>query len=214
MLKKSNPDVKIVYAPKQLEKEKELVAATKAKRVDLVVAEISDGKMIRHKNVGNLLNVVASKPLLMKTVLDGIVEFGGSSKGAGTLHQTDEYAAIDKKANAPARKVGIFLVLNDAEADPEPRLAEVIFESLNRDFAEQVQKDDFIVNLVDGDNPQNKGFLDTFEAKVGDVVIALLSQTGIEGFETVKGSASEEQDNAFLTAFTKAVRGNIEKGEL
>lgn len=159
-LRKSNPGVEIVYAPKQLETEKDLVAATKAKRVDLVVAEVRDGKMIRHENIGNFLSVVASKPLLMKTVLDGLVEFGGQSKSAGTPRQTDEYAAIEKKANALVRKIGIFLIINAAETNQEPRLAEVIIESLNNDFAEQIQKDDFVFNLVDADNSQNKGFLD------------------------------------------------------
>ena len=214
LLRKSNPNVEIVYSPKQLETEKDLVAATKAKRVVLVVAEVRDGKMIRHENIGNLLNVVASKQLLMKTVLDGIVEFGGQSMGAGTLRQTDEYAVIEKKANAPVRKIGIFLIINDAETNQEPRLAEVIIESLNNDFAEQIQKDDFVFNLVDADNSQNKGFLDMFEAKGGDVVVALLSQTGMESFDTVKGPDSEEQDKVFLAEFTKAVRGNIDKGDL
>ena len=84
-LAQSNPGARIIYAPKQLEKNKSLVNATKAKRVDLVVAEIQDDKMIRHQNIGNLLNVVGSKPLLMKTVTDGIVNFSAQSKAAPRL---------------------------------------------------------------------------------------------------------------------------------
>lgn len=214
LLQKSNPHIKIIYAPKQLDQHKDLVAETKAKRVDLIVAEIRDGKMIRYENIGNLLDVISSRALLMKTVLDGIVKFGDESKDAGKLAQTDEYAEIEKKVDAPVRKVGIFLALNDIENNQEPRLGEVIIEALGKDFSEQVQNNDFMFNLVDADNPQNKGFLDMFGAKGGDVVVALLSQTGVENFTAVPGSTGEDQDQAFLEAFVKAVRENIELGEL
>ncbi len=89
-LQKANPDVEIVYAPKQLEKNKALAAQTQAERVDLAVAEIKNGKTLRSENLGNLLGVVGSKPLLLQTAIDGVLAFDAKRKDGGRLKKPAE----------------------------------------------------------------------------------------------------------------------------
>ena len=124
MLQKANPGVKIVFAPKQLEKNKALVAQTKAKRVDLVVAEIENGKIARFENLGNLLNVVGSKPLLMKTSLDGILAF--DAKGGARLKQPEALDELGQKAALPPSKIGVFIIMDNPNENSNPRVADII----------------------------------------------------------------------------------------
>lgn len=74
-LKQANPETVIVYAPKQLETNKQLVEATKAKRVDLVVVKVDDGKITNYANLGNLLPLVGSKQAVIQAAIDGILAF-------------------------------------------------------------------------------------------------------------------------------------------
>lgn len=84
-LQVNNPGVEIRYVPTQLETNKQLVSLMKANRVDVAVAEVSDGRIVRHKNLGNILQLVGSKPTLVQHVIDGVVNFSTQSQSAGIL---------------------------------------------------------------------------------------------------------------------------------
>lgn len=74
-LRESNPGLDVRYAPVQLETNQQIVSLFNAKRVDVGVAEVRDGKIIRHQNLGNILSLVSSKPKLQQHVADGIINF-------------------------------------------------------------------------------------------------------------------------------------------
>lgn len=213
-LQQSNPNVKIVYAPKQLEKNRALVAQSKAKRVDLVVAEVKDGKMIRFENLGNLLEVIGSKPALMKKCIDGIARFASQSAGTGTLNLTDSYAALEQKANAPVRKIGVYIILNNAANQGNLRAADIISQTLTNSFDQQLQSQSIMASLIDAGQEQNQGWLDLFKAGPGDVVVALISGTNIENFSTIKQPQNQDQEQTFVSSFTNAMRQSITMGDL
>lgn len=85
LVKKANPEAGIAYIPKQLETNKSLVQKVGAKRVDVVVAEIKDGKIERFVNLGNLLPLIGDKAAVMNKVIDGIVSFGNVSGTPGLI---------------------------------------------------------------------------------------------------------------------------------
>lgn len=89
MLQKANPGVEVVFAPKQLDENEALVSQTKAKRVDLVIAEVENGKIVRFENLGNLLPVVGSRPLLIQTSLGGIMAFDAKGKNGARLKKPE-----------------------------------------------------------------------------------------------------------------------------
>ncbi len=82
-LQADNPDVTIRYIPKQLETNAQLVSMMNAQRVDVAVAEVIDGRIVRYKNLGNILRLVGSKTTLVQYVIDGFVDFRYQSKDTG-----------------------------------------------------------------------------------------------------------------------------------
>ena len=208
-IKRSNPGVKIVYAPKQLEKNKSLVNATNAKRVDLVVAEIQNGKMVRHQNIGNLLSVIDSKPTLLQMITDGIVRFSAQSKGAPHLNPPGGMATVQQSTSTPNRKIAVYVLARNANNAPNPRIADVVAEVLSRDFAMQVQSQGITPTIIDVDVPQNKAWAEMFQAQPGDVVVAVLNDNNMESYSTVKGPQSLEQEQMFVASFANTIRQNV-----
>ena len=214
MLKQANPNASIVFAPKQLEKNKSLVSKTGAKRVDLVVAEVKDGKILRFNNLGNLLQVIGSKPLLQKTVLDGIVNFDAQNPGGVRLKLPVEYAALDQKASAPSRKIGVYIITANAAQDNNPRVANLISQVLTRDFSTQMQNQAIMASRIDASQAQSQGWLNLFNAKPGDVVVALITGDNVENSNTLAAPANPDQEAAFVAGFTAAMSQNIAMGNL
>lgn len=214
MIKASNPSIKVSFIPKQLEKNKELVSKTKAKRVDLVVAEIQNGKMVRFDNVGNLLNVVGSKPILMKAVVDGIMTFDAKSSGGGKLQRPEDYAMLEQRASQPPSKVLVYIVMKDAADSEPPRVTDVIDNVLSTSYIPQLQEQAIIANIVDADIPQNKNVLDMFNAGHGDVVVALIQNNAIANFATIPWPKTPQDDIAFTTSFSSALSQNLQLGGL
>lgn len=214
MLQKANPGVKVAFVPKQLEKNKVLVSQTNAKRVDLVVAEVASGKIVRFENLGNLLNVVGSKPLLMKTSLDGILAFDAKGKGGARLKQPEGLAELTQKAAQPPAKIGVYIIMDGPDENSHPRVADTISRVLSVDFAQQVQQQAVMASIIDADAEQNKGWLDLFDARSGDVVVALIRDNSIENFSTIgwPKNAREEQD--FTASFTSAMKKNVNMRDL
>ncbi len=212
MLQQANPSVKIVFAPKQLGKNKALVAQTKAKRVDLVVAEVENGKIIRFENLGNLLNVVGSKPLLMKTSLDGILAF--DAKGGRRLKQPDALAELGRKAAQPPTKIGVFIIMDNPDANSNPKVADIISHVLSSEFAEQVQQQAVTASIIDANNPQNKGWLDMFNAHSGDVVVALIRGNSVENFDTIGWPRNAQEEQGFMASFSSAMKQSMGVGDL
>lgn len=170
MLKADNPNARIAYVPKQLETNADLVKSTGAKRVDLVVAEVQDGKIIRHKNVGNLLDVIESKALVKKTIIDGIMDFNKDAKEPSTISLPNEYAKLEERIENP-RKVGVFIVAKNAAASPQPAVVEVVSAVLEKDYTPQLMEQSIIASLVDPENEQTRDFANELGAKDGEVVI-------------------------------------------
>lgn len=101
-LKQANPDTVIIYEPKQLETNKQLVEATKAKRVDLVVVKVDDGKITSYANLGNLLPLVGSKQAVIQAAMDGILAFDDQVPGGKRLTRPESLAA--QATNPQARR--------------------------------------------------------------------------------------------------------------
>lgn len=70
-----NPGAGVIFKPVQLETNDALVRALGANRVDAVVVEVMDGKIISHKNIGNLLPLIGNKANVVAKVKDGVGSF-------------------------------------------------------------------------------------------------------------------------------------------
>lgn len=101
LLQQANPGVAVVYAPLQLETNKALAAQANAKRVDLVIAEVENGRITRLENLGNLLQVIGSRPLLTQTCLDGILAFDAKGNGGPLLKRPEAPVEPGGKAALP-----------------------------------------------------------------------------------------------------------------
>lgn len=78
--KAQNPSINVAFLPVQLETNADLVKAVRAKRVDVVVVEVKEGKIVRHKNLGNMLPLVGNKANVVNKVKDGVAAFVKSSR--------------------------------------------------------------------------------------------------------------------------------------
>lgn len=214
LLQKANPDVKIIYAPKQLEKNKALVSQTKAKRVDLVVAEVENEKIIRFENLGNLLNVISSKSLLIKTSIEGILTFDAKSKGGARLKPPDALAEPNQKAARPPAKIGVYVIMDGPEGEATPRAADIIRQVLSNDFPRQVRQQAVMASVIDSRMEQNKDWLKMFNARSGDVVVALIRNNAIENFSVVVLPKNVREEQGFIAAFTSAMKQNVSMGGL
>lgn len=212
-LKTSNPNVAIEFAPKQLETNADLVKATGARRVDLIVAEIQDGKMKRFHNIGNLLDVISSKALTQKTSMDGIMEFISESPEKTRLSLPVEYAKLEKQINDP-KKVGIFIVVANAGANSNPAVVETLSTILERDFKTLIAEQAIVASMVDASNQQNKEFLDDLGAKGGEVVVSLLGVEGVDDFTKFPWPEKGADDSHFVSEFTTAMKKMISQGQL
>ncbi len=213
-LKASNPKVKIVYEPVQLEKNPELVSTVGAKRVDLVIAEIQDGKVVRHHKIGNLLDYIASKALVKKTAIDGIIEFSSQSKELPKLEVPEGYDELAAKIDAPPRKVGVFIVMKDAANAKDSKVVEIISELLQDNFMVQMEEQSIIASLLDPDNAQTKDFLTELGAKHGDVAVSLLGEDSIENVSIVKWPEGNDGVDTFQSDIITKMQENIKLGDL
>lgn len=212
-LQASNPGVIIEFAPKQLETNADLVKATGAKRVDLIVAEVQDGKMVRHHNIGNLLDFIASKALVKKESIDGIIAFSGESKNLPRLNLPADYEKLQSRIDDP-KKVGIFIVMKGARTANTPKVVETISEILERDYMPQLEEQSIIATMLDSDNPKNKDFLGELNAQDGNVVVALLGVEDIEDSITLDTPKDGEPTKDFESAFIEAMGKNLTLGGL
>lgn len=96
-LQRANPDTVIAYVPKQLETNKQLVDATKAKRVDFVVVKVDDGKITSYANLGNLLPLIGSKQAVVQAAIDGILSFDAQVPGGKRLTRPESSPARTTK---------------------------------------------------------------------------------------------------------------------
>ena len=75
----------VVFSPADMEKQEDLARAYKIKQMDVLVAEIKDGKAVRVVNLGNLLSLVKGKKedkaqaAVRKFVRDGLVKFDANA---------------------------------------------------------------------------------------------------------------------------------------
>lgn len=83
---KANEVGAVSFAPVEMEKNAEQVKAFKAKRVDVVVAEVVNGKRTRWVSLGNLLPLIKgedeakAKEAVKKWVRDGLTQFDAKAK--------------------------------------------------------------------------------------------------------------------------------------
>lgn len=213
MLKAGNPNAKIAYIPKQLETNADLVKHTGAKRVDLVVAEINEGNIVRYNNVGNLLDVIGSKALVKKTVIDGIMEFNNSPDAASPLALPVEYAKLEEQIDNP-RKLGVFIVAKDASANSQPEVVGVLSAILEKKYMPLLMEQVIIASLLDPDNPQTKEFSDELGVKDGEVVVTLIGPDEIIERINIPAPKNASENNSFEKAFITAMNNYISLGGL
>lgn len=213
MLKTDNPTAKITYLPKQLETNADLVKTTGAKRVDLVVAEVKDGEITRHKNVGNLLDVIASKALVKKTIIDGIVDFENASSASSHLVLPDEYAKLEEQIENP-RKIGVFIMAKGVSNDSQPEVVGIISGVLEKEYMPQLMEQSIVASLIDPANPQNKGFVDELNAKDGEVVVSLIGPDSIIEHTNIQVPKDAAGNGAFEESFMTAMNNFIALGGL
>lgn len=213
MLKADNPNARIAYVPKQLETNPDLVKTTGAKRVDLVVAEVQNGKIVRHKNVGNLLDIIGSKALVKKTIIDGIMDFNNEAKAPSAITVPNEYAKLEESIENP-RKVGVFIVAKNAAASPQPAVVEVVSDVLEKDYTPQLMEQSIIASLVDPDNDQTREFAEELEAKDGEVVVTLIGPDSIIEHINIPVPKDDSEKGDFKEAFTTAMNKYIAQGGL
>lgn len=210
ILKEGNPDVQVLYLPKQIEENEELAGETNAKQADLVVAEIHDGKMVRHQNIGNMLSIVDSKQTLLHIVPEGIARFSEQSESAQKLNAPDGDHGVQPSAlDTAKRQIAVYVLAENAADNPDPRVADIVSEVLSREFAMQILNQMILPTIIDVDVPQNRAWVDMFQATSGDVVVAIISNNNMESHITFKGPQSPEQEQEFSESFTELIRKNI-----
>lgn len=199
-LQANNPGVTIRYVPTQLETNKQLVSLMKAKRVDVAVAEVRDGKIIRHKNLGNILQLVGSKPTLQRHIIDGIVNFSKQSQGAGTINAVGAGAGASGQPAVSNKKLAVYIV--QTTTGQAQRVNGLISTTLSRSFPQLAQSRKIDVSFIDPQARDNAGWLGYVQAKPGDVVIALLGDNGMETFSSLSGPSDQNQEAGFINSFT------------
>lgn len=210
IIKEGNPDVQVLYLPKQLEENEELVDETNAKQADLVVAEIQDGKMIRHQNIGNMLSVVDSKQTLLHVVPEGIARFSEQSESAPKLNAPDDDHGVQSSApDTSTRQIAVYVLAENAADNPDPRVADIVSEVLSREFAMQIVNQMIHPTIIDVDVPQNRAWIEVFKAEAGDVVVAIISNNNMESYKTLKGPQTPEQEQEFDESFADVIRENV-----
>ncbi len=209
-LNSSNPGANIIYAPKQLETNKQLVSLTKAKRVDLVVAEVSNGKIVRHENLGNLLPMVGSKKNLQQHITDGVIAFSKKSRGAGELSPPGSIAPA-AQITPSNRKMAVYVIQREPNNN-KPREAALVSTVLSQHFPQIVQDKKVSITLLNPNSREHAGWLDLFKAKPGDVVVAILDDTTIETFSAIPGPAAQTQESGFMNAFANLIQQNVSQG--
>lgn len=205
-----NPDVTVRFAPTQLETNKQLVSMMKAKRVDVAVAEVRDGKIIRHKNLGNILQLVGSQPTLMQHVMDGVVDFSKQSKGAGVLNAPRGGSAM--RQAAPSNKRLAVYVVQTSNAGQNQRVGGMLANAISQSFPQLAQSGKVDVSFIDPKARDNAGWLSHVKARPGDVVVALLGDGGMEVFNALPGPTDQSQETGFMNSFVGIVRqyaGNL-----
>lgn len=212
-MKAGNPNIPVEFTSKQLETNADLVKATGARRVDLVVAEIHDGKMIRFHNIGNLLDVIGSKALVKKTSIDGIMKFMSESSEPPRLALPNEYAKLEKQIDDP-KKIGILIIAKNASNASPPNVVEVLSSVLERDFETYLEEQAIIASILDLENPRNKEFLGDLDAKDGEVIVAVLGVEGVEDFVKLPWPKSETDNTAFEADFIAAIKQKIIQADL
>lgn len=203
-LRSGNPGVDIRYVPKQLETNAQLVSLMKAKRVDVAVAEVRDGRIVRHKNLGNILSLVGSKPTLQKHVMDGVVNFIQQSPGVSIQQTTPQPSASSTK------KIGVYLIQTDANS----RMGNLVSNTLSQYFPQLLQSQRASVQVINPQNPNSAGWLSIFNARPGEVVVALMDGNTIETFSTLPGPSSQAQESSFMASFANIVQQNMSQGGL
>lgn len=207
-----NPEANIVYAPKQLETNRQLVSLTKAKRVDLVIAEVRNGKILRHENLGNLLPMVGSKQTLQQHIIDGVIEFSKKSKEAGKL-TTPEIATQSAQTTSSNRKMAVYIVQRDS-GDGKPREAALVSDVFAQKYPQIIQNNRVSVRLLNPGEKEHTVWLNFFKAKPGDVVVAVIDGTALETFSVIPGSATQAQDREFTNALAHLIQQSIDQGGL
>lgn len=204
-LQAENPGVTIRYAPTQLETNKKLVDLMKAKRVDVAVAEVRDGKIIRHKNLGNILQLVGSKPTLQRHIVDGVVNFSKQSQGAGSINAPGAGASTNRQPALLNKKLAVYIV-QATNTNQNQRVNSLIANTLSRSFQPLTQNQKVDVSYIDPQARDNAGWLGYVKAKPGDVVVALLGENGMETFSSLPGPTDQGQEAGFVSSFTGVVQ--------
>lgn len=202
-LQASNPGITIRYAPTQLETNKQLVSLMKAKRVDVAVAEVRDGRVVRHKNLGNILNLVGSKPTLVQHIIDGVVNFSKQSQVAGVLNAPS--AGTNTNNQISNRKLAVYIV-QASVAGQSQRVSTLISNSISQSFPQLAQNQQVNVSFIDPQARDNAGWLGYVKANPGDVVVAVMGDSGMETFSTLPGPAAQNLESGFINSFANTVR--------
>lgn len=168
-----------------------------AKRVDVAIAEVQDGRIIRHKNLGNVLQLVGSKPTLMQHIIDGAVNFSKQSRNAGTLNAP----GIGGGQAAASNKTVAIYIVQSATAAQDQRVNGVISNSLSRSFPQLAQNQKINVSFIDPKSRDNANWLGYVKARPGDVVVALMGDGGMETFSSLPGPANQNQEAGFMNSF-------------
>ena len=69
-------------------------------------------------------------------------------------------------------------------------------------------------SIIDAATPQNRGWLDMFNARAGDVVMALIRGNSVESFDTIGWPKNAGEEQAFMDSFASAMKQNVDMGDL
>lgn len=206
LLRESNPDTDIVYIPKELDANKELADLTGAGRVDLVCAEMRDGKLVRFKNIGNLLKVIHSKQVLLETVVDGIVAFSEPSDSAGVLKPPKTTISLATRANGQTRKIMIYAFTDKTANWLDTRIAGSVRTILATGYSAQLREQRILSCAVDMTSGPNRVLSQDFNAKSGDYVIALMEGNDLVFYDRISRALTPIQETSFTTTFAGTLR--------
>ncbi|MCC8179291.1 MAG: hypothetical protein LIP23_00030 [Planctomycetes bacterium] len=103
------------------------------------------------------------------------------------------------------RSVAIYVMVAGGLEVKPARVHALVNETVSRGFAQQAEDKLISVDTVDPDNEANKPWMDFFEAKAGDVIVAQMAGDSI--MESVLlNSPSRNQERGFVADLVAAIR--------